>query len=255
MKNFELNINGKKIPLKNIDEFSFKEFNKVKSILNSDIQEEDKYKELLGIFTDLSPVIIDKIKNLYVVNFVEIFNQQTKINKIPIELDDLKLQDLNLLTIGKFIDMEFFLTQSNIEIEKIVALMYLDNDYVNEFEDTVKLVYDNIKATTGNKILELFVNFRTNFYKNYEGLFNSIPIEEDKEEPKQIDNEEEEEEEEDLTNSWGLTEYVYHLSDGDILKVDEIHKKGLFEVFNYLTWQKEQTDKANQKQKQRNNNI
>jgi len=254
MKRFELELNGEKIPLKKIEDFSFREMSDIKNILQGDLHPYDKQKYLLHIFTGLSLEIISKFKNLYIINFTEIFNESNKKIKIETNLNEHNLQDLNKISIGKFIDMEYFLQEKDFKMEKIVALMYLTNDYDEELLKLTKNeVLDKIPALMGSKILEIFINFRKNFYKLYEGLFEQINESEDDE-----DKDEEEEttkEEENDTISWGLMEYVYHLADGNILRLDEITKKSLFEVFNYLSWQKEQNDKMLEKQKRKINNI
>jgi len=258
---FELNIGDEKVPIKDIDDLSFDEYNEMKRILNSTESIYYKQRALIYLFTGLSFEIIDTFENIFIIDFNTIFKQEIKTKKIPLKFKNKSLQDLNKITIGKFIDLEFLLLNKELKIEKIAALMYLNNDYINEFESTVNEIYNSMKVTTAIQLVEMFSSFRINIYKDYEGLFSPInnDIEEDPKEPngdlgkKTAENEDDIEEDPGIR--WGLMEFVYSLSNDNILNVEGILKKPLFEVLNYLSWKKEQYDKAIEKQKKDNSII
>ncbi len=255
MNNYAININDKIVKLIHISKFGFEEYNELYNILKED-DNKLKYYLLIQLFTGLPYEEVIAIENPYVINFKKILEEPIKSKTIPLEWEGFKLIDLQKITIGRFIDMEYFLINdsSNTKIEKIAALMLSGDEYdLETITKLEKLVYKKMKIGIALQIFELYTSFRLKLYDDYAGLFNIVD-EEDPEEKKldseDMDSNSDVKEEESNTQHWGMMEFVYYLSGDRFLDIEGILKKGIFEVLNFLAWKKEDMDKQKSKQKQ-----
>ena len=242
MSKYAINLNNKIIDLKDLDEFSFNDYNKLTSILKATGTEVNKQKALINLFTGLDYKDIDTINNIFVIDFGSILKQEIKSKKLITEFDGTIIPQLSSITIGRFIDLEYYLMKDNMKIEQVVALLVSPLEYsIESLEVLTKKVVSDMKVMMAAQLLDEFSKFRTNMYDDYAELFNKVDADndvEDKEDKAEVfDNSFKSD------NSWGLMEFVYFLSNNDILNVDNILDKKLYSILNYLTWQKEQAEK------------
>lgn len=251
---FYINLKGKERKIRSVSEFNFEEYNSLLDIFNiTDINEQ--YKHLWKLFTSLSWDDIAEIDNLYIVDFKKILAQPIR---LPIKLINNKAPDINLdnITVGKFIDFEYFINQEGEKIENICALLLLGSNYSDEdFLKSKSMILNEIKIGKALTLFEVYIAFRSKFYKDYAGLFTTIEDEEEEEEDIEVPvggPEPSFEEEEPIEpTGWGLIEMVYASSGGDYLKVDSILAQPLYSFMNYASWQKEQNDKEQDSIKQK----
>jgi len=257
---YYIKIEEKEIKLKDISEFSFKEYNKLIDILNFEWEDiSQQYIALLELFTELELEEIKNIKNIFNINFTEILKQDIKVKRIKQKFRNYNLMNFNEITIGKFIDIEYFLNDEKTlnKIEKITALCYLSKDYTEEeFNKLIKEIEEKMNIGNALQVIEIFNNFRNNFYEMYSGLFRKID-DDDPDDPDDIivspDDEEEIEEildeEEEIKNNIGLLEFIYILSDGDYLKTEKLLESNLYSIMNYIVWLDENKKKLDKQQK------
>lgn len=272
MIDFRIQYGNREVKIKNLSELSFAEYNYIMNILaNEKYSNIEQYQEILITLTDLTPEEILEIEDITKIDLNEVLSQQIASKTFKTRWKKHNLIDVNTISIGRFIDIEYFLTQDDIEdkIETITALMYIDKEFDQSSLDALKLeIKDNMKIGEALQILQIFTTFRNNLYENYSGLFQIISEDDDEddeeedddddiiidpEDEEEFDKENDDEEDEDIqTNSWGLMEYVYHLSGDRFLDVESILEKNIYEILNYLTWQKEKTDEQKSRDKQNN---
>ena len=268
-----INISGESYltDLKDMNKFDFEEYNYLLDVLNNkELNILEQYKQLLFLFTDLDELVINNVKNIGEINFPQILQQEIMnpiINlkwKAYLLNNGLKKQNLDKISIGKFSDFEYFLTNQDYDkkIQMSCALMFCGNDYnmiklekiVNDIEKTLSI---------GNSLIyyEEFLNFRKLIYKNYNDLFKiesednkddnideddvEIPIENAVEYERKLEEEEKKNETEKKKVSGddlGLISLVYMLANDNYLNIEKILEKPLFSILNYCRWRKQQNE-------------
>lgn len=263
---YYIRIQDKEIKLKNIEYFSFDEYNKLFEILNYSFDNiKEQYNLLLELFTDMDLSDIENIKNVYKVDFTEILKQEIKSQKVKVKFNGYELIDLNKITIGRFIDLEYFVKELSAEkrLEKLSALLYLPSVFEEEeFNELVEKIHNKMNIGNALQIIELFISFRVSFYESYSGLFNITNDEEEDDDDDDIIidpseeydyenniNNEADNDEEENKNNIGILEFIYILSGDDYLKVEKLLNSNLYSIMNYLSWMKERNDKVKNKRK------
>jgi hypothetical protein len=159
-------------------------------------------------------------------------------------------KDLNSLTVGEFIDLEYLFTNDYMDnLSKIVAIVWrreLSNDRYNGqelepygmwlnkrgdiFEDEVGIGYVF-------PIITEYLKFRANIFKLYEGLFDGGGEDIDEED---IDEEETKRpKEKDNSGKWGWDIMLLKIANNDALKIEEASNIPLIQAFNVLAMRKE----------------
>lgn len=159
------------------------------------------------------------------------------------------------LTLGEFVDIEYFLEEANIlNIPKIAAILYrkykigewgeqiLEPYEIINLENRSELFLD-LPITDIYGIVTSYIEFKTNFLKTYEALFE--PDYDFDEEEEIIEDEvasfesEQEKIAEEKIKKWSWERLMFGLANNDIAKVDEISKLGLVYVFNMMSMKQE----------------
>ena len=239
---YAINFNGKDYKFKKINDFTFAEYNKLNELIsNEQLTLDDIFIDMIFLFSGLQLPHYVKRESIMKIDWKAILKEEIKFKKIKKEWKEYTLIDINKIKIGRFIDLEYFLIDKKDKIEYIIALVLLPDGYTLEsLEKLVEIISDKMEISLGIFFYDMFINFRTDVYKNYNALFSIV----------ETDEEETEETEEEIIDL-GLMEFVYFLSGDNILSVDGVLEKELYEVLNYLSWQHQKTEKI----KKQNKNI
>lgn len=159
------------------------------------------------------------------------------------------------LTLGEFVDIEYFLENGNIlNIPKIAAILYRKHktgewgEQILEPYDVVNLderaeLFMDLPITDIYGLITSYIDFKTNFLKTYEALFEPEYDfdDEELEEQDEISSFEAEQEkiQEEKIKKWSWERLMFSLANNDVAKVDEIAKLGLVYVFNMLSMKQE----------------
>jgi hypothetical protein len=159
------------------------------------------------------------------------------------------LKPMNELTLGEFIDLEYYFTQDYIKnLPNICALLYRIPEIV---EDGVVVKWEttNFKAsarahyfleqpiTKTYGILTEYIKFRDQFISSHSNLMTE-DVEDDLTD---IDDPEErkEAEKQKASNKWGWEQLIWSMCNGDLTKYDQVINMKLILVFNFLAMRKE----------------
>jgi len=143
--------------------------------------------------------------------------------------------NLNGLTLGKFIDMEVYLSEGiNKNIKSIVSLLW-------GVEVTEEFMISGVWTGIQN-----FISYRNGLYKNYTNLFGG---EEDGYAEVEVQPTS------DIKKVW--YDIILTLAEGKFLDIDKVTDKSLVSAFNWLAWNKDKMEKQKEEIKkndlQRNN--
>ena len=175
-------------------------------------------------------------------------------NNFKRKIYDFEIKDINLITLGEFIDLEYYFSENYYEnLLNICAVLYRKTK-IDEWGNKSFEPYGVINIQERSKLFEeiyiediygiikYFIDFKETFNETYENLFEptfeDIELDDDVEE--EYDEEEQKEiEEEKKLNKWGWENILHNLSGGDITKYDEITNLPLIFVFNQLSYRKD----------------
>ena len=217
--------------------------------------------ERLSILTDI-PVDDESWDDMDIRKLNKLVGECGFINKLPRikapkSIFDGKYHkmDLNTITFGAFIDLEFFTNDNYItNAHKIIAVIYRQNK-IGDWDETIVEPYGNINFTKrsneilydgmlsdGYGVIQDYLEWRNIFYKNYQPLFEG-EIEDDYNRD-DLDSEElaeleEIEAEEARMKKWGWERLALSVADGDITKIAEVFEMPLLLIFNMLSMKKD----------------
>lgn len=173
------------------------------------------------------------------------------------EINAYKSIDVNNLTFGEFVDLEFYFTNDLFEnLPKILATIYRKHktdDFGNVVMEELGSYDLNQRAVYFNQIsiewvyglIYEFMSFKTNIYESYKALFQPPITQEEMDEYEVLDDypvtaeELEAERMEKMAERWSWENITYRLADGDITKYDAIMKMPVIFIFNQLSFLKE----------------
>ena len=140
------------------------------------------------------------------------------------------------ITLGKFIDMEIYLSQGlNKSIKDIVKTLW-------GIEPTEEFMISGVWTGIQN-----FISYRNSLYKNYTNLFGGEEDGYAESEIKQTTT--------DIKKIW--YDIILTLAEGKFLEIDKVTDKPLVSAFNWLAWNKDRMEKQKEEIKkndlQRNN--
>lgn len=140
------------------------------------------------------------------------------------------------ITLGKFIDMEIYLSQGlNKSIKSIVKTLW-------GLEATEEFMISGVWTGIQN-----FISYRNSLYKNYTNLFGGEEDGYAESEIKQTTT--------DIKKVW--YDIILTLAEGKFLEIDKVTDKPLVSAFNWLAWNKDRMEKQKEEIKkndlQRNN--
>ncbi len=161
------------------------------------------------------------------------------------------IKNFKNLTLGDFIDIEHYFEKSVDNLHIICAILYrkqlIDKwgniewePYEYNIEDRGEIFLDQ-PITKVVAVLNGYIEFRTNFLKSYENLFQQNPIEDDEIEEltgrDKIDAEVERLNEA-SKSKWSWESILLGLSNNDVTKFDDLFRTSLILVFNTLSAKK-----------------
>lgn len=159
------------------------------------------------------------------------------------------LKPMNELTLGEFIDLEYYFTMDYIKnLPNICALLYRIPEIV---EDGVVVKWEttNFKAsarahyfleqpiTKVYGILTEYIKFRDQFISSHSNLMTE-DIDDDLSD---IDDPEErkEAEKQKASNKWGWEQLIWSMCNGDLTKYEQVIQMKLILVFNFIAMRRE----------------
>jgi len=158
---------------------------------------------------------------------------------------------------GEFIDLEYLMQSENYieNIKMIMAIFYrikisdndgLHNEKFEPYGNWVQLraeLFGEQKVGDVFGVIPQFLEFRENFFKKYEGLFDSTEPEEFEsiagESISDRKNREEASKKTSLIKKWGWNVLMYQLANNDALKVDEAYGLPFIFSMNLMSMKKE----------------
>jgi hypothetical protein len=164
-------------------------------------------------------------------------------------VDDMYLKPMNELTLGEFIDLEYYFTNDYIaNLPKICAVLYqrpslfVDNQPIFNGRSIAKpsqlaYLFMDKPITSVYGVLTEYIKFRDQFINQHHNLMNE-DIEDDLED---IDDPEErkEAEKKKSSNKWGWEQMIWSMCNGDITKYDDVINMKLVLIFNFLAMRKQ----------------
>jgi hypothetical protein len=223
-----------------------------------DLTFEDNLK-LISFCLDLE---VEEVENLdyddyeYIVNKLNfLFQPPTPILKqsLIIEKTNFYLINYKNLTLGEFIDLEYYLTTPQENLTKILAVLYrqkIKSDDLlmpDKFEKYGNYVehrsnfFEGINIQNGAGALEYYITYRKKLLENYELLFDKVREEELKEDDlNKLDRQTrievvKAEKEEKKRQKWGWLQMLYTLSNKNILEMERVTKLPLIHCLNVLS--------------------
>lgn len=258
----EFDIDNKIYPAKDLTELSIKQYEQLLNILNDDLPELKKIYDILEILTDIP---IDLIKKINVNSLIQIdwgllLSVDTTLIPIKpiykIKDKEYNLPKFNNIPFGKFIDIDYYLQiPSEDKMVSVLALILCqDTNYTIEDIEALKFnISRHLNIMDGLTIMDSYINWRNDLYKKYEGLFQS------NEEPEEDENDDEifdepEDDEEPIIPEYNpiWVNIMYRLAD-NVLNVDKVSKQPILSIMNWLTYEKEEADKEEERYEQMKN--
>lgn len=233
-----------------IDVLQFKELRTLKDIPELFSREIEALATLTGLPSeDLEDYDVDEIQEF--MNKVKWINSEPP-KKYKSEVAKMHFKGFNKLTLGEFIDIEYFFSKDYIEnISEIAAICYKKTKK-NEWKETIyepytyspfdrAYLFDEIPIPHIYGIIPEYLSFRDNFMKTYANLFEpEFEEEETEEDTKDLTPEEKKEiQEEQKIKKWSWERLLYSICNEDLTKISQASDLSLIFVFNMLSMKKE----------------
>lgn len=159
------------------------------------------------------------------------------------------LKSMNELTLGEFIDLEYYFTLDYIgNLANICTLLYRIPDIVEDeevckwesidFKPSARAHYFlNQPITKVYGILTAYIKFRDQFITSHSNLMNEninddVTDISDPEERKEAEAQK-------ASSKWGWEQLIWSMCNGDLTKYDQVINMKLILVFNFLAMRKE----------------
>lgn len=231
-----------------IDVLQFKEIRElytIPEVFNREI-------EILAVLADVSS---EDLEDLDIEEVSALIKEIKFVNSEPSkhykhQVDDYHIKPLDKLTIGEYIDLEFYFSKDyNQHIGHIASIFYRQKS-TNEWGVTVYEPYDFsprqrfelfedycINDIYG--IVPEFIAFRENFMETYGNLFYDESGEDDEDEKPTTSQESKDLQLKKSELKWGWERLVYSLCNEDLTKFKEVLNLPLIMTFNMLAMKKE----------------
>ena len=211
--------------------------------------------EGLSILSDTDP---EELEDLTPEELIDLANQVSFIKREPSNkpkqaVKGFMLKPLDALTLGEFIDLEYYISQNVQNFTLLLSILYKQykrDEWGNlVFEPYVYKLDERLHEWGNVSINEVFgavnnyIAYSNDFKQRYENLFNPV-IEEDEE--VELDPEDLKAEQEEKTfNKWSWEKLLYDIANEDLTKIDAVTELPLVFVFNMLSMVEElQLNKA-----------
>ena len=233
-----------------IDVLQFKELRTLKDIPELFSREIEALATLTDLASeDLEDFDVDEI-NEFIFQVKWINNEPPK--NFKREVQKMCFKDFIKLTLGEFIDIEYFFSQDYIaNISEIASICYKKTKK-NEWKETIyepynyspfdrSSLFEDLPITSIYGIIPEYLSFRENFMKTYANLFEPEFIGEENEEDNEDLTAEEKKEiqEEQKIKKWSWERLLYSICNEDLTKINQASDLSLIFVFNMLSMKKE----------------
>lgn len=199
--------------------------------------------EILSILSDTDPEEFEELEPDEIIKLLDevAFIRREPSNKPKQVLSDFVLKPLDALTLGEFIDLEYYISQTALYFREVLSILYKKTDFDKwgnvEFEPYVYKLenriheFNEVPITDVYGAVSKYIEYSNEFKTRYENLFNPVI-----DEPEELDPEDAKAEaEEKVYNKWSWEKLLYDLANNDITKIDEITNLPLIFVFNMLS--------------------
>lgn len=211
--------------------------------------------EGLSILSDTDP---EELEDLTPEELINLANQVSFIKREPSNtpkqaVKGFMLKPLDALTLGEFIDLEYYISQNVQNFTLLLSILYkrwkrdewgnlVFEPYVYKLEERLH-EWGNVSINEVFGAVNNYIAYSNDFKQRYENLFNPV-IEEDEE--VELDPEDLKAEQEEKTfNKWSWEKLLYDIANEDLTKIDAVTELPLVFVFNMLSMVEElQLNKA-----------
>ena len=201
--------------------------------------------EAISILSDTDP---EELEDLSPEELIDLASQVSFIKREPSNkpnelVKGFRLKPMDALTLGEFIDLEHYISQSVQNFTLLLSILY-KRWKTNEWESLIFEPYsysimsrkDTFRDVSINEVygaVKNYIDYSNDFKQRYENLFNPV-IEED--EGVELDAEDmKAEQEEKVFTKWSWEKLLYDLSNQDLTKIDKVTDLPLVFVFNMLS--------------------
>jgi hypothetical protein len=231
-----------------IDVFQYKEVRDLYSI-------QEVFNREIEILAALGDINSEDIEDLDIEDVTVMLADIKYINSEPSknfkrQLDGYHYKPLDKLTIGEYIDLEFYFSKDyNKHIGHIASILYRQKS-VNEWGVTIYEPYafsprdrhelfDEYKINDIYGIIPEFISFRENFMDTYGNLFHDNTADDDDDERPTNSQESKDLQLKKSEIKWGWERLIYSLCNEDLTKFEEVTNLPLIMTFNMLAMKKE----------------
>lgn len=192
--------------------------------------EDNDYEQLFDLFLDVKENRKHIPKDVFFkIPWDEIINSEMKIRDLQKSYLGNDRIDLNKITVGRFIDLDYILTSEDVDDKLPQLTAYLispDNYSTTSIEKLVKEIKEKLKLKDVIALINVYVDFRNNIMEKYSRIYQ-------KNEANEIDDGEEVEEKK-KGPEFGLLGIIYSII--GYRDTDEVLEKGILSFLNYLNW-------------------
>ena len=210
--------------------------------------------ESLSILSDTDP---EELEDLTPEELIDLASQVSFIKREPSNkpkqaVKGFMLKPLDALTLGEFIDLEYYISQTTQNFTLLLSILY-KRWKTNEWGSLIfepysysimsrKVLFQDVSINEVYGAVKNYIDYSNDFKKRYENLFNPV-IEEDETELDEEDLKAEAEEK--VFTKWSWEKLLYDLANQDLTKIDAVTDLPLVFVFNMLSMVEElQLNKA-----------
>jgi hypothetical protein len=211
----------------------------------------EKYVEYLSILTQTDTEELEDLDIEYISKIIKNIKwlEKSPSTNYKNTIGDFHLINLNTLTLGAYIDIEYYSGEFFKNLHLIFAILYrkiIKNEwgeiiyepYEYDLQKRSELFLDeSINSVYG--VVNLYENFKQNFTKNYSNLFLQEVPEEDLDPIEELTPEDLKEiEKEKERAKWAWESLIYNLCDGDLTNYNKVLNLPLIFVFNQISFKK-----------------
>jgi len=200
--------------------------------------------ESLSILSDTDP---EELEDLTPEELIDLASQVSFIKREPSNkpkqaVKGFMLKPLDALTLGEFIDLEYYISQTTQNFTLLLSILY-KRWKTNEWGSLIfepysysimsrKVLFQDVSINEVYGAVKNYIDYSNDFKKRYENLFNPV-IEEDETELDEEDLKAEAEEK--VFTKWSWEKLLYDLANQDLTKIDAVTDLNLIFVFNMLS--------------------
>jgi hypothetical protein len=201
--------------------------------------------EAISILSDTDP---EELEELSPEELIDLASQVSFIKREPSNkpnelVKGFRLKPMDALTLGEFIDLEHYISQSVQNFDILLSILYKrwktdewNNLIFEPYTYSIMSRKDTFQDVSINEVfgaVNNYINYSNDFKQRYENLFNPV-IEEDESVELDADDLKAEAEEKVFTK-WSWEKLLYDLANQDLTKIDAVTDLPLVFVFNMLS--------------------